>query len=170
MADLIVEDGSLATSTANSYVSLDDFEVYWENRWGLGDTWYGYTDAQKEEALVRAGEYLNSLKWKGTKLYYNQGMSWPREGVYDEDDLLIPYTIIPAQIKNAQMEGAKVELASNGALQSDLDRGGKVKRKKVDVLETEWFDGAPAGTVYRRLSGYLSGLTISSSVVRIMRA
>jgi len=138
---LVKETGSLATSTANTLVDIDDWETYWEDR-DTTMTDGTYTEEQITAALLSAADYLNGLVWKGRTHNYSQGMCWPRIEVTTRSGWLVAEDVVPEKVKAAQMELAKRELLSSGTLLPDLDRGGAVKRKKVDVLETEYFPGA----------------------------
>ena len=164
---LVVETGSLATSTANSYVDLDYADTYFEDRYN--STWANASDDDKERALLYAGVYLNSLPWKGYKSKGTQGMMWPRIYLQDEDGYYVDDDIVPTRVKYAQCEAALRELTS-GTLQPDLARGGKIKRQKVDVLETEWFDGASSKTEFTVIQELLKGYLRTKGSMLIRRS
>jgi len=56
----------------------------------------GATDAEIEEALAHAADFLGTLPWKGKKLNSSQGLSWPRSGVFVEGKLV---TGVPEEIQ-----------------------------------------------------------------------
>lgn len=100
--------------------------------------------AKKETALMRAFDYLDTLKWKGQRVDWQRQVAWPRKNVpvpgcnpyspeYIADD------IIPDAVKKAQMELAA--LIYNGVdMFKPLERGGQYQSqsdsfsKSVDVL------------------------------------
>ncbi len=163
---LTVEDGSYV-SNANTYIDVDFADSYFEDR--NNSTWDAATDEAKDRSILYAGQYLNSLNWKGYKTRYDQRMSWPRGGCYDEDGFLVESTVILLRIKHAQCEAALRELTS-GTLQPDLTNSDYVKRKTVDILTTEYFQGAPVRTVFPVVKGLLKGLIYSSSNWQIARS
>jgi len=164
---LTVEDGTIVAG-AESYVSVTEADTYHTKR---GNTAWTGEDAVKEAALLKAATYLDGeyrQRWKGVKVDWDeQVMEWPRAGVCVVDDYqqVISYgylgpgflaeTTIPQRLKDAQCELAlralSVELAP--------DSTGRVKREKVDVLETEWFDGEDStSTTYRVVEQLISDL------------
>ena len=163
---LIVEDGSYV-STANTYVDVDYVDTYFEDR--DNSTWDAATDESRERAILYAGQYLNSLTWKGYKTRRYQRMSWPRQGARDEDGFLVESTVIIERIKQAQCEAALRELTS-GTLQPDLTSSNFVKKKKVDILETEFFQNAPARTLFPAVKGLLKGLIYSNNNWELIRS
>lgn len=152
---LVKETGSLATSTANTFVDTDDWDEYWEDRDSTMQVGITYTEEQIIAALIKAGDYLNAMPWKGLVHNYYQSMSWPRYKVTNRSGLLVDSEYVPPKVQHAQMELAKRELVSADALMPDLDRGGKIKRTKVDVLETEWFEGASSETQFKHVKRLL---------------
>lgn len=165
---LIIEDGR-CPAFANSYVSLEDADSYLVGRgiWpatpmlepdetpdlleegetaGENEAAEAIPDAamlaKKEAALVRAFDFLNTLKWKGKKPCWERAAAWPRENVpipcltpveYIDPDL-IPQAVIQAQ---CELGG----LIYNGyGPFAPVEHGGKVKAvsdsesKGLDVL------------------------------------
>jgi hypothetical protein len=51
-----------------------------------------------------------------------------------------------------------------------LDRGGQIKRKKVDVIETEYFANASPTTEFKAVMNRLRGLLHSGATMEISRA
>lgn len=166
MPDLTVETGSNVTG-ANSFISLDDADTYFEDR---GDTtWSATGDDAKEQALVRAVDYLDSLNWKGYRTNETQPLCWPRSGVKDRDGYSIDIDDIPQVVKDAQCEAAKRELTT-GTLQPDIVAGGQPIRERVDVVEVEYAKGATPRKQFTKVSEKLKGLVYSSTVVEVVRA
>ena len=151
---LIVETGAIIAG-AESYVSAADATTYHSNR---GNTAWTGTDAVKEAALIRAAAHLDGYycnRFKGLKVNpKSQPMQWPRNYVLI-DGQAIDSDVIPQRIKDAQCELALIALSAD--LAPAVSAG--IKREKVDVLETEYFAGAPVGTtVYTAVNNLLSDL------------
>jgi len=162
---LTVETGAIVAG-AESYVSAADATTYHTNRGNA--TWTG-TDAVKEAALLKAAAYLNGhycKRFKGAKyLPLEQSMQWPRVDVL-VDGYLIATTTIPQRIKDAQCELALIALGAD--LAPNISAG--IKREKVDVLETEYFAGAPAGTtVYTAVNNLLADYVKSANGSDVIR-
>jgi len=169
---LTIEDGTIVTG-AESYVSAASATTYHSNRGNAA--WTG-TDAVKEAALRKAAQYLDGHyrnRFKGQPVYpTTQPMAWPRAGVrllngpqeyygvvpsfYDvEYSGYLAITTIPQRLKDAQCELALIALSAD--LAPNIAAG--IKREKVDVLETEYFASAQAGTtVYSAVNNLLSDL------------
>lgn len=162
---LTVETGSIV-SGANSYVSAADATDYHTAR---GNSAWTGTDAVKEAALLKAAAYLDGHyrnRWKGCKVrpvpsdgLATQLMEWPRDYV-EVSGYLFPFDDIPQRLKDAQCELALIALSAD--LAPNISAG--IKREKVDVLETEYFAGSPAGTtVYTAVNNLLSDLLKSTN-------
>ncbi len=179
---ITVETGAGITG-ANSFVSLADFQAYHAAR---GNVLTSYTDEQQKAALVKAGDYLNGLAWRGRKTAQANPMCWPRcedqiyaevgfqnitttVGIIDQDGFTISTASVPTQVINAQCEAAFLNLGGE-TLQPTLKRGGQVKRKKVDVIETEYFAGASPTSRYLVVDALLKGLLKSSLSIETIRA
>jgi len=151
---LIIEDGTIVAG-AESYVSAADATTYHGNR---GNTTWAGTDTVKDAALLKAAAYLDGhycKRFKGTKYQpLDQNMQWPRIGVVI-DGFVLDVDVIPQRLKDAQCELALIALSAD--LAPSVSAG--IKREKVDVLETEYFAGAPAGTtVYTAVNNLLADL------------
>lgn len=152
---LIVEDGSIVED-ANSYITYDYAENYHTLRgnsaWADGDT------LAKQQAIIRATQSIDALYkayWLEDKLSDAQELEFPR-GEENEEG------VIPKNLKKAVAEAALRELEAPNGLAPDLDRGGKIKKVKADVVEVEYMDGASAMTVYTMLDGLLADLISST--------
>ncbi len=167
---IIVESGSIVTG-ADSYESLANAGAYLVKR---GDaTWAAATAANREAALRKATTYLDGhyrKRWKGQKVYpLTQALEWPRVGVRVVDEQVYYYdtppsfydseysgyiaiTTIPQRLKDACCELALRALSA--PLADDITAG--IKREKVDVIETEYFQGAAPGTTYQIVDQLLS--------------
>lgn len=175
---LIIEDGSVV-SGAESYATVADTDAYHANR---GNSAWKGTDAIKEAALRKAAAYLDGeyrRRWKGYRVQpLVQVMEWPRTGVCVVDELggVSPYgyfgtgfltdTTIPQRLKDAQCELALRALA--GELAPDVD--GKLRRKKIDIIEKEYAPGSePGAKDYRIVEQLLSDLLKPKGSVEVTR-
>jgi len=183
--EITVETGAVVTG-ANSFVSLADFQAYHAAR---GNALTSYTDEQQKAALVKAGDYLNGLTWRGVKTGRDNPMCWPRYGtedggsiwnqltypasewvgVLDKDGFYIPTDEVPGEVVNAQCDAAYLILGGE-TLQPTLERGGQVKREKIDVIDTEWFAGASPTNRYLGVEALLKGLLRSGMSIETLRA
>ncbi len=135
---IIVEDGTGKTD-ANSYATVTEARTYATARGvSLPD------DSKVEAFLTLAMDYLESKKYKGRPSYpdHPQALSFPRTGVMVDCEVL-PSDAVPRQLKSAQMQ-LVVEQANGKSLMPSTD-GTVVKRKKVDVLEKEFFSPEELG-------------------------
>ena len=90
--------------------------------------------------LIKAMDYLETQNFKGSKTDSAQLLPWPRAGVRI-DGVLIDDSIVPSETENAQ---AVIAVSIDAGYDPLETYGPAVKRKKVDVLETEYQDGASA--------------------------
>lgn len=156
-----VEDGT-GLSNSNSYISVDFFKAYHDdrgnNRKDPGGT--DFTDTEIEQACVRATGYLDKRfqsRWRGWKQKRSQALDWPRNNAMDDNDYL--YSDIDAVPRNLQKACAEYALralrlnplapdpslpfqdrgATVGQTSQASGASGEVTRlkEKVDVLETD---------------------------------
>ncbi len=148
MSLLIIEDGTIIED-ANSYITVTELNSFC-SKYGL--TIPSATKASTtmmEQAILRGMAFVESeYDFKGIKMEFDDPLEWPRYGVYDDQgvDLTIDdmafYQEIPNGLKNAVCRAAYEETVSVGALQSNLTSN--VKRKKIDIMETEFFANTPS--------------------------
>lgn len=91
MADLTTTIGG---STSNSYVSLDDFESYCDERLNV-DVYYAADDDDRVRALLMATRRLDRENWRGAKADSSQALAWPRYDVPKRDGSLVGGDSIP---------------------------------------------------------------------------
>ena len=129
---MIVQNPTTPTADADSMVSVADARARAVN---LGVT-LPTDDTELEVALVKGNVYLNSLCYYGEPVVSWQQTPFPRTGVaigsneYPSDQ--IPQQAIDAQIVSAAY-------AASGEIYTVVDNDKRVKRKKIDVIETEYF-------------------------------
>jgi len=169
---LVIETGTIITA-ADSYVSLESAATYHLNRgntaWGLAAS-----DTLREQALRRAVAYLDGKyypRWKGAQVSpLVQCLQWPRknanlgQSTFD----LIPSTLIPQRLKDAQCELALRALS--GDLAEDLDRGGLVQSVQVGPVTQTFSDRAPAAKTYQIVEQLLAPLLEPANVCQLVRS
>lgn len=175
---LIIETGS-CTINANSFVDSVYADTYFGNQGQA--TWTGTTQA-KESALFRGGQYLNGLRWQGSKFNYQQIMCWPRFGVQVADmlgavtifpagigyGLYWPTNVIPEPIKFAQCEAALRYLTGTDMM-PDLDRGGLESSVRLGPIQTTYEPGAPPGMTFPAIKALLKTFLKSDASVEMIR-
>lgn len=151
---LVVEDGTQVAG-ANAYVTLAEFKAYI----GTIPLPTG-ADADYERGIILAtryldGKYRHQLQGQRVRPAI-QPLEFPRVGVRLVEGQLYYYgvapsfydsqysgflsiTVIPQEWKNATCELALRALTA--PLAPDIAPGDRVKRKKIDVLETEYVTG-----------------------------
>ena len=135
---MIVQDPLTPTADADSMVSVADARLRAVN---LGVT-LPADDTECEVALVKGNVYLNSLCFYGEPVVGYQGTSWPRKNVVINNNEY-PDDQIPQQAIDAQIVSAAY--AATGDIYTVVDNDKRVKRKKIDVIETEYF-GVESGS------------------------
>lgn len=144
---LVIEDGTIVAG-ANSYIEVQDAKSYATAR-GVD---LGTDDNITEQRLLQAMDYLESLRYKGVRTNpEEQVLAWPRYNVIYDGHTFDP-DLVPTRVKNAQAQ-LVIELF-NGVMifsssSATTEAGAKfVKRKKVDVLETEYATPKELGTTF----------------------
>mgnify|MGYP006893286904 CR=1 FL=1 len=134
----VVETGT-GSATANSFASEVAADAYHADR---GNTaWAAFSPAVKQGYLIAATDYLQNFAvfpWKGTVKTATQALAWPRTGVVETYGQAVADTIVPYKVIQATADLALI--ASTTTLQPvGTTAAAGVKRRKVDVLEVEYF-------------------------------
>lgn len=163
---LVVEDGT-GKADAESFISVADALAYHEARGNAA--WAAVaTDTVREQLLRKATDYMEfayGQRWKGVRTTTTQALSWPRSGVFINDNL-IPSNVVPTAVQRACAELAL--RAVSGDLAPDL--GAQVKSETVGPLATTYADGARQQTKYQAVDSILSGLLDGSSgMIKLVR-
>lgn len=135
---MIVQDPTTPTADADSMVSVTDART---RATALGVT-LPTDDTELEVALVQGNVYLNSLCYYGEAVVPFQMTPFPRTGVAVGKNEY-PSDQIPQQAIDAQIVAAAY--AANSEIYTVVDNDKRVKRKKIDVIETEYF-GSESGS------------------------
>jgi hypothetical protein len=146
----VVEYNPSTISVANSYVTAITFIDYCYKR-GLP---VPRTAADADRCLLDAMDYLSQFEqqMQGYRSSREQRLAFPRRGV-SLYGWLLQSDEIPDEIKRAQMEAASYAV-NNPLLHSETVSN--IRREKLDVLETEYFQGGQRTTV--RLSRVMACL------------
>jgi hypothetical protein len=116
---------TLGSVNSNSYVTLDEADVYFENRMHSG-AWFKVQD--QEPFLISASAMLDwSFTWKGKRSFAGQSMQWPRTGAIRPNGEVIDRDIIPQEIKIAVFELALDNLDSDRTLRDPLSGIGQLQ-------------------------------------------
>lgn len=108
----------------NSYVDLATAEAYASDRAGT-ISWLELDSETKEQSLVSAADYLDTLAWVGTATVSTQSMAWPRDGEYYDPfvgDTVTLANSTPTAITEAQIELA-LYIGVNGSLSAASTSG-----------------------------------------------
>ncbi len=140
----------------NSYGTVQGLDTYATDR---GITISG----DKSILLIKAMDYLETRKYKGTKYLFSQSLQFPRS--YYETSFGDSAGVVPSDIIKAQYVIAVLIDAGNDMLPV-IDR--ETKKEKVDVLEVEYMDSAAAASVYPEVTALL-GRFLKPSSNRVVR-
>jgi hypothetical protein len=132
---IIVEDGSIVTG-ADSYVSVADYEA-WADARGVE-----YDSSLVESQILRAMDYIETLRFIGQKSTKAQPLQFPRVGVV-VDGYELDYNEIPTQLKKAVFESVKAE--SEGLSQlANIER--RTLSEKVGDIAVTYADNSNSQT------------------------
>lgn len=150
---LTPETGS-GIADANTYVDVTYADNFHLLRGNAG--WTG-TNAAKEAALVRAFDYLcneRRYKFRGVRTTAVQRAPFPRTDCQERNGPLYSNSQIPWRVKDAQCLLAL--LALSRALESALDRGGKITSESIGPISVSYAADAPAETFFTGVDGLLA--------------
>jgi len=124
---IIVEDGTVVNG-ANSYISEQDLREF------CSDRDLSLPGGSVEPLIHKAMDYLETLNFKGEKLYHLHSVEFPRVNML-VNGWLYPAHQIPPELKKAQCllayHSQKIDL-------TPASQGRETKREKVDILEVEY--------------------------------
>lgn len=103
---LLVQDESGSVAGANAYIDAAFFNAYHDAR---GNSLTGFTTEQREQAIVRATDYLDQrFRFIGDRISVAQRTAWPRLSAEDSDGNWRHG--VPNEIKEACAEYALIAL------------------------------------------------------------
>jgi len=116
------------SATANAYCTLAEADAYCESH-VAGEAWVDADEDMKLAAIIQATRELDSyVEWTGAPTTIGtQALAWPRCGMYAPNAGLvdpsswavIPSNVIPARLKNACAEQARLLIAGDRAAELD---------------------------------------------------
>jgi len=172
----VVEDGT-GLSTANSYLSRDDFKAYHKDR---GTDVSAFSGAEMDDALVKSSDYMDRRyrgRFIGNKKNRDrsagtttpaQRLAWPRINAVDVSGAWIDMDSVPIEIEEACAEYAFRALSETLAPDPPLSATGApviLSRTKVGPIETEveYAEGGQTLTFreYPEVDAILRGLIVA---------
>jgi hypothetical protein len=93
-------DAQISGETSNSYVTLEDGNLYFDDRLNTTE-WDDADTAIREKALITATRRIDEEQFLGIKATLTQALKWPRLGAYNEDGTLFASDAIPERVKQA---------------------------------------------------------------------
>lgn len=173
---LVVEPGDGSLPSANTYASLQYVDDYHMLRRNLA--WLEYSPAEREAAIIRAMDWVETQAYRGVKSAEAQPLEWPRDGVIG----------IPERVRQALAEVALLsiqgKLGDGPAAPVTSVVGGAVKSVSAGEISVTFDSGVTPVTqsvqaaVLAKPLALLRGLIFSSgadglggvSVVQVVRA
>ena len=158
----VVEDGT-GLSTANSFVSVEEADAYFEDRdpdHEIYADWWDLTTEAKQAALVRGTQGLCTYllgRWRGKKKSSTQALPWPRTDVEDEEGLEVSDEVVPVPVRQATCEVGFIEITQR-YVQREVTRDDMIQTETTGPITTTYFKGAPSTTVYPHIDAMLRGL------------
>lgn len=135
------------------------------------------TSDQQIQALVSAAQDIDSLgnarvdgwliEFLGVRASDIQSMEWPRSGTGEFADNALPADLVEANIELAFTYAPLFAAGTTDPLNLDTNAA-RVKRKKVDVLETEWFEPGPTAEALERFPALVQRLLSSLLSYRLI--
>jgi hypothetical protein len=160
-------------AAANSYVTTDEADAYYENR--LFSSAWGAAPNDQEPALIMATRLLDTrVAFTGAPATTTQALSWPRSGMSTRNGVAIPIDEIPADLKYAVFEMALALLGStddtsaeNQATAQGLSR---LRASNVELWFTEGFEQRPLPLQVMQMlpASWLASTTASILPLRLL--
>lgn len=151
-----VLDATPSSLTANSYISLEDANDYFDARFG-SDVWDGLSDADKQALLAQATRRIDAEYFGGQKTLRNQSLSWPRKFISDKDGFPRDDSTIPKEVMYATCE-----LAYNYSTQEDREVSNSaledLEEIKIGPLGYKMKKGRTADQLPELVDRYLRGI------------
>jgi hypothetical protein len=146
------------TVGTDTYATVAEADTYATGR--AWTDWLALGTSVKEARLVEAASYLDtSYEWKGRITETDQPLSWPRDGVVDKEGRLLASDVVPARVKAAQIELARI--ATAGLVVSDTQ--GEVSQITAGSVSLTFKDSQSVteGAKYRPIDRMLTGLYVA---------
>lgn len=129
---------ALAAGT-NSYGTRAEADAYFEDSLRK-EVWYSFTASKRDQSLIEATRILERIPYRGTKTSPSQALEYPREGLFDINDIALTGTEALAVMKEAEFEYAIFLLGKPSAI-NETDSSGKanVKSAGAGSAKVEFF-------------------------------
>jgi len=166
-------DASVGTSTSNSYVTVEEAELYFEYRLHGTENWEAIDE--QEAALITMTRLLDAYvtNFSGVRTNDDQALKWPRYGVVTPDGIEIADNIIPTPVKHAVFELVLFSYNKDRTVDSPL---AGLSQVTAGPLTIKTADGGYGSTYPSTIPEYVLKLlselvtTGGMGVVRLMRA
>lgn len=113
-------DTTVGGASANSWASVAEFKVYRAVRMPQNAVVLAAVDAIIEAALIAACREINAdFAWTGQAVDSVQALTWPRQGMLTRNGYVIPTTVNPQELKDAQCELAYQMMIAGADLITD---------------------------------------------------
>lgn len=150
---IIVEDGT-GLSDADSYISVSASDSYHQDRGN--DAWASLTTEEKEEALRKATQYIDTTYcFYGSIAKNTQSLSWPRNDVKDVEGRDLT-GLVPRAVQDATRELGLYSLTQ--PLSPNKTRNDYIISQEIAKLKLKYSESASKGTRYTLVDSMLSGL------------
>lgn len=131
---------SSTSTTANSYVTIDEADNYFETRID-NSTWNSASDELKEQSLVTATQLIDDRPYIGNAVSSSQALSWPRKNTRHHDprknlEVTFTETEIPSQIKVAVYEQALHLLNNEDLLEQTVQTFESISIGSISLSDT----------------------------------
>ena len=134
MAPILV--ATLAGATSNSYITVADATIYFDNRLDVTD-WTAATADNKAASLITATSWLDTLDFYGDRSSTTQALKWPRTDVTC-DGIEADATFIPREIKDATCEAALALLRNPTMLRGVVTAPGSYDEVELGELRVKY--------------------------------
>jgi hypothetical protein len=141
--------------TANAYIDQTYMTAYLADRIPSSSvTAYNALTTEQDAYIIFATQRIDMFNFIGDRADAVQRLSFPRSNIYI-DDYMIDDTTIPDAIERATAEMVLF------LLENDINEDNtklNIKRKKIDVIETEYMDNQVNNAANNSLNSTINGL------------
>lgn len=146
--EFVVEDGT-RPDDANSYVTVAEYQQYWENR---GVDYSALADATIQPLLIKATQYIDNMRFLGIPYTLTQSLQWPRVYMENRKGKSILTDEIPDELKNAVCEAAKYIYTNT----SIVNNANNVRSKKIGSISVSFFTSGEQSAELQNMYDYLN--------------
>ncbi len=134
MAPVLV--ATLAGANSNSYITVADASVYFDNRLDAAE-WAAASADNKAASLITATGWLDTLDFYGDRSVATQALKWPRIDVTC-DGVEATATFIPREIKDSTCEAALALLRNPTMLRAVVTAPGSYDEVELGELRVKY--------------------------------